>query len=247
MNAKNYRTGFTLIELLVVVAIIAVLIAILLPAVQSAREHAKTVVCAAGLQQIGVAFHQYAADNRDFLPWLSYHWALGDGEYYTNKLSDGGYLPVRNWNNRPFGNMGPESPRSVWECPSVPPEEMLYGRGYGVVEAHVFNYYLQADQTTVNIPPLSLSRASRPSEVFLIGDSRFFFLGTWKTNFVVNCPEPTCSNWDLRSIGAWEMPKQSAPRHLGRANVCFIDGHVESWRYKDLQENKKDIFAHNGW
>lgn len=60
--------GFTLIELLVVVAIIALLTAILVPAINQAREAAEKVVCSGHLNQFGLAFHQFAGDNNGVLP-----------------------------------------------------------------------------------------------------------------------------------------------------------------------------------
>ncbi len=62
------RSPFTLIELLVVVAIIAILAALLLPALGAARERGRTVVCLSNQRQLGQAFHIYAADFDDWLP-----------------------------------------------------------------------------------------------------------------------------------------------------------------------------------
>lgn len=67
-TAISARRGFTLVELLVVIGIIALLLALLLPSLATAREHAREVLCMSGLRQFGQGFAMYTGANKGCMP-----------------------------------------------------------------------------------------------------------------------------------------------------------------------------------
>src|SRR4051794_8378399 len=90
--AQVLRRGFTLVELLVVIAIIGILVALLLPAVQAAREAARRSECLNHLKQIGVGFLNHES-SRKILPGAGWSpWFVGDPLWGTGRKQPGGWM-----------------------------------------------------------------------------------------------------------------------------------------------------------
>ena len=93
--------AFTLVELLVVIGIIAILLALLLPSLNKARESARGVACASNLRQIGLGFLMYANENRQRLPFHA-DWGPPHDEDWIHWQPD----PPPSRPQRPHQNVG---------------------------------------------------------------------------------------------------------------------------------------------
>jgi len=136
LELRRRARGFTLVELLVVIGIIALLVGILLPALNKARQQSIAVQCASNLRQIGLLLQMYANDNNGYYPNSS--WENGDELFTQGQIGTGptqlGYperlgLLLGDWNQGPWSSAAPAA-TNMGIYISNPPQTYISTRNF---------------------------------------------------------------------------------------------------------------------
>jgi len=242
--------AFSLIELLVVISVIAVLIAILIPALETANQVARSTQCIANQKQLGVAVAVYGADFREYLPYA--HWMnvtngqISDVNYGAGSLPDwgaAGITAVGDWDtqyNSPLGeymNMDAGRPMNLatihpWYTQVLPKRLVSCP---GVTNAKYIDYWPSIGMNnfiaTDHENPWFHHRRKvddlkNPAGTYLFGDRGYY------PDDQVDGLASSFGGLNQFIAGSWYAFHK--PRHLGKINVLYVDGHGESLEHGDL-------------
>lgn len=231
-NAFVLRRAFTLVELLVVIGIIGVLISILLPTLSRAREAANATQCASNLRQLAIAATMYAGENGGFYPPANLY-------FVSRNLSR--WHGTRPDLNTAFDFAGSPMLRqlqakAIKACPSFFPTDTLPPKafehsagGYGYNSGWIGSSSgipalaglslppVQYDERVSNVPA-KLGQVRRPERKYMFADAAIANPGLIEYSFL----EPP-----LDGFGNVNNSPSFHFRHRGKAEVAFVDAHVE--------------------